>query len=115
MQFLFLLPNTQLILRSFLSIQSSIQSKSFLSPPHSIILVNSQSITLESGDIVLLFDESGHISYFSIAIGINESEPLHLVVNPLGSKLSQTMNRFEIRGGYPTIRIDMEQIQYRYQ
>lgn len=81
---------------------------------HTIILRDSEAISFKSRNIVIFLDQTSYLTYLPVTIAVNQSKSLYFVVDSLSCELSKRVNRFEVGGRYSSVRIDVEQIDYRY-
>ena len=80
---------------------------------HAVILRDSETISFKSRNIVIFLDQTGYLTYLSVAIAVNQSKSLHFIVHSLSCELSQRVDRFEVRCRYSSIRINVKQIYDR--
>lgn len=77
---------------------------------HAIIFRYCQPISIKAGDVILFLNKLSNISDLPVAIAINQSKPLHLIVHPLCCEFTKIVDRFEIGCGYSRVGVDVEEI-----
>lgn len=95
---------------SILSIEACVDAKAFLSVFHAVVLWDGQAVGFEPGNVVIFLYEFGDVSDLSVAIAVDQSEPFHLVVDPLRCEFSEAVDGLEIRGGDASVGIDVEEV-----
>jgi len=73
---------------SFLFVNPGINRIGLLPPSYAIILVDAHTMIFEPRYVVMLFNQGGNISNLSIAIAIDQSETLDLIVYSLSGEFS---------------------------
>jgi hypothetical protein len=77
---------------------------------HTVIFRYGQSISFKPGYIILFLNKLSNIPNLPVAIAIDQSKPLHLIIDPLRCEFAKIVDRFEIGCGYSGVGIDVEQI-----
>jgi hypothetical protein len=98
-----------------LSIEACVDAETFLPVFHAVVLGDGQAVGFESGNIVIFLYKFGDVSDFSVAVAVDQSEPFHLVVNPLCCEFSEAIDGLEIGGGDAGVGIDVEEIDDGYE
>lgn len=58
----------------------------------------------------MFLNKLSNVTYFSIAIAINQPKPLNFIIDSLCCELAEIVDGFEIGGCYACIGIDVEEI-----